>query len=217
MRPDSSRIRLILELRRGGVTDTAVLGAIERTPRELFVPEAFVDQAYENVALPIGFGQTISQPLVVARMTQALKVGRRMKVLEIGTGSGYQAAVLARLCRRLYTIEQHRELMRAAEARFARLGLSNVTTLAGDGRQGWPPLAPFERIIVTAAAAEIPAALAGQLAEGGILVLPLGADPAEQSVVRVTRTAEGLGTERLFPVRFVPLAFAAAAVGERQG
>jgi protein-L-isoaspartate(D-aspartate) O-methyltransferase len=209
VRPDSSKIRLILELRRGGVTDTAVLSAIERTPRELFVPENFVDQAYENVALPIGFGQTISQPLVVARMTQALEPERRMRVLEIGTGSGYQAAVLAQLCRRLYTVEQHRDLLVGAEARFAGLALSNIITHLGDGRQGWPHQAPFERIIVAAAAAEVPETLVGQLAEGGLLVLPIGADPADQYVVRVRRTREAYEVERLFPVRFVPLAFPA--------
>jgi len=154
------KLRLIMELRRGGVSDQHVLGAIERIPRELFVPATFVDQAYENVALPIGRGQTVSQPLVVAHMTEALEVGARHKVLEIGTGSGYQAAVLAKLCRRVYSIERHRELLREAEQRLAKLRIHNVTLRFGDGTKGWPEQAPFDRIIVTAAAVELPSRIA---------------------------------------------------------
>ncbi len=197
------KIRLVMDLRRQGVTDTAVLSAIERVPREEFVTATFRDQAYENVALPIGYGQTVSQPLVVGLMTQALDLGPRMKVLEVGTGSGYQAAVLARLCRRVYTIERHRPLLREAEERFRRLRLTNITTIAGDGMRGWPETAPFDRIIVTAAAAEVPGALLAQLAPDGVMVLPVGRQ--EQHVVRV-RLHDGRPVlEDLFPVHFVPL------------
>lgn len=206
---DATKIRLIMELRREGISDTRVLAAVERTPRDAFVAAPFKDQAYENVALPISQGQTISQPLVVAYMTQALELGERMKVLEIGTGSGYQAAVLARLCRRVYTIERYRSLLDEAEARFRELRLSNVTTRHGDGAKGWPELAPFERIIVTAAAEEVPPALLEQLGEGGVMVIPLGAR-GEQRIVRLRRTPEGVAREDLLPVRFVPLVEGAA-------
>ncbi len=201
------KIRLLMSLRRSGVTDTKVLGAIERIPREVFVPPAFQDQAYEDMALPIGMGQTISQPLVVALMTQALEAGDRHKVLEIGTGSGYQAAVLAKLCRRLYTIERHKDLLTLALDRFAQLRLHNITALCGDGTKGWPEQAPFDRIIVTAAHAgeSAPAALTEQLGIGGILVIPMGDDRRSQHVVRFRRTEEGLEREDLWPVRFVPL------------
>jgi len=206
---DATKIRLIMELRREGISDTRVLAAVERTPRDAFVAAPFKDQAYENVALPISQGQTISQPLVVAYMTQALELGERMKALEIGTGSGYQAAVLARLCRRVYTIERYRSLLDEAEARFRELRLSNVTTRHGDGARGWPELAPFERIIVTAAAEEAPPALLEQLGEGGVMIVPLGAR-GEQRIVRLRRTAEGVAREDLLPVRFVPLVEGAA-------
>lgn len=202
---EARKIRLIMQLRGAGVTDTAVLAAIERVPREAFVPPAFHDQAYEDRALPIGLGQTISQPLVVALMTQVLELQSRMRVLEIGTGSGYQAAVLSKLCRRVYTIERHRPLLREAEARFRRLGLHNITTRYGDGTRGWPELAPFERILVTAGSPEIPRDLTDQLAVGGIMVIPLGADRRDQRVVRLRRTESGLEREELWPVRFVPL------------
>ncbi|HEV7372601.1 protein-L-isoaspartate(D-aspartate) O-methyltransferase [Arenibaculum sp.] len=206
MTVDARKIRLVMQLRRAGVTDTAVLGVIERIPREAFLPPAFLDRAYEDVALPIGEGQTISQPLVVAQMTQALELNDRHKVLEIGTGSGYQGAVLSRLCRRVYTIERHRPLLREAERRFADLNLHNVTTRHGDGMRGWPEQAPFDRIIVTAAASgDVPRDLADQLAVGGIMVIPLAADRRDQSVYRIRRTAAGLEREELWPVRFVPL------------
>ncbi|NBB82944.1 MAG: protein-L-isoaspartate(D-aspartate) O-methyltransferase, partial [Alphaproteobacteria bacterium] len=143
---EARKIRLLMKLRRSGVSDHRVLGAIERVPREAFVPDTFLDQAYEDIALPIGLGQTISQPMVVALMTQALEVGDRDKVLEIGTGSGYQAAVLARLCRRLYTIERHRGLYDTAMRRIQELRLHNVTAKLGDGTRGWPEQAPFQRI-----------------------------------------------------------------------
>ena len=166
MTPDTRKIRLVLDLRASGVTDRRVLGAMERAPRQLFVPKPFLDKAYDNVALPIGHHQTVSQPLVVGLMTQALQVGPRMKVLEIGTGSGYHAAVVARLCRRLYTVERHPDLLRDAEARFAELRLSNITARAGDGTLGWPEQVPFERILVTAAAADVPTPLGGSAGPG---------------------------------------------------
>ncbi len=208
------KIRMVMELRRGGVTDTRVLSAIERIPREIFVPETFRDQAYENVALPIGHGQTVSQPIVVALMSQALEVGPRMKVLEIGTGSGYQAAVLAQLCRRLYTIERHRPLLAEAEMRLQRLRVHNVTTNFGDGRAGWPAQAPFDRIMVTAAAEEIPDALIAQLADGGLLVAPVGDKRRGQRLTRVTRIGDEVRHEDLGPVRFVPLV---AGLGAAEG
>lgn len=199
-------LRLIMELRRLGVTSASVLGAIERVPRELFVPEQFLDQAYENIALPIGEGQTISQPLIVGLMTQALELTDRMKVLEIGTGSGYQTAVLSWLCRRVYTIERHKTLLKPTEERFRKLGLSNVTAVAGDGSRGWPEQAPFDRIIVTAAARTMPERLMAQLAVGGCMVIPIGERASQQHVVRVRRAGESdYQTEKLWPVRFVPL------------
>jgi protein-L-isoaspartate(D-aspartate) O-methyltransferase len=205
--PGEPRIlRLIMELRRLGVADAAVLGAIERVPRELFVPEQFLDQAYENIALPIGEGQTISQPLIVGLMTQALEVTDRMKVLEVGTGSGYQTAVLSWICRRVYTIERHKTFLKPTEERFRKLGLSNVTAIAGDGSRGWPEQAPFDRIIVTAAARRMPETLLGQLAVGGTMVIPVGERASDQHVVRVRRRGEAeYETEQLWPVRFVPL------------
>mgnify|MGYP001552166992 FL=1 len=199
------KIRLVMELRRLGITDTRVLSAIERIPRDAFVPVTFKDQAYENIALPIEQGQTISQPYVVAFMTEALKVEPRMKVLEIGTGSGYQAAVLSKLCRRDYTIERYRSLLKEAEARFAANKLTNITCRVADGNKGWPEQAPFDRIIVTAAAPELPKTLMEQLSVGGILVVPVGGDANEQEVVRIRRTEAGFEQESLLPVRFVPL------------
>jgi protein-L-isoaspartate(D-aspartate) O-methyltransferase len=199
------KIRLIMLLRRSGINDTAVLAAVERIPREDFVPESFHDQSYEDKALPIGQGQTISQPQIVALMTQALELTPRHKVLEIGTGSGYQAAVLARLSRRVYTVERHRPLLQEAEQRFAKLRINNITSIAGDGMKGWPAQAPFDRIIVTAAAAELPEILLGQLAVGGIMVLPLGPERGDQELFKVRRTEEGIETEKLCDVRFVPL------------
>ncbi|MSO77278.1 MAG: protein-L-isoaspartate(D-aspartate) O-methyltransferase [Alphaproteobacteria bacterium] len=208
------RVRLVLMLRQSGISDTRVLAAIERTPRELFVPPTFHDQAYENTALPIGHGQTISEPVLVALMTQMLDVGPNMKVLEIGTGSGYQTAVLARLCRRVYSIERHRALLEEAEARLTKLRLSNITTLCGDGSLGWPVQAPFQRILAAAAANDVPAPLADQLGEGGILVLPVGRRRGDQRLVRVTRSETGFHTEDLRPAHFVPLIGAAASIGE---
>jgi len=203
----ANKIRLVMHLRRHGSTDTNVLGAIERIPREEFVPELFFDQAYEDRALPIGLGQTISQPLVVATMSQALELNDRMKVLEIGTGSGYQAAILSRLCRRVYSIERHRPLLDIAEQRFKNMQLRNVTTMVGDGMKGWPVQAPFDRIIVTAGAAgEVPRDLLFQLAIGGIMCIPVGPGATAPTLVKYTRVSDTEFTcQELMPVRFVPL------------
>jgi len=202
---DIRKIRLLMELRKQGVSDTNVLSAMERVPRELFVPEAFQDQAYENIALPIGAGQTISQPQIVAEMTTALELAPRLKVLEVGTGSGYQAAVLAHLCRRLYTIERHRTLAEEAERRFSALRLGNIVVQIGDGGAGWPVQAPFDRIIVTAQAEMLPEVLLSQLREGGVMILPIVENGRGQKVVRLRRTADGVERETLMDARFVPL------------
>jgi len=203
---DARRIRLLMALRQAGVTDTTVLSAIERIPRELFVPDAFQDQAWENTALPIDLGQTISQPLVVGLMTQALELHPRHLVLEVGTGSGYQAAILSRLCRRVFTIERLKPLLAEAESRFRALRLDNVTTRHGDGTRGWAEQAPFARVLVTAAGgADPPKDLTDQLAVGGVMIIPLGGDYRDQKVVRFRRTESGLTREDLWPVRFVPL------------
>lgn len=213
---EARKIRLVMQLRQAGISDTAVLSAIERIPREFFAPASFQDQAYENRALPIGQGQTLSQPVVVATMTQALKTDRRMKVLEIGTGSGYQTAVLSRLCRRVYTVERLRDLLQTAEQRFGALRLHNITSRAGDGWQGWREQAPFQRIIVTAAAAQLPGTLVDQLGPGGIMVIPVGHDGREQDLVRVVRGEGGeVGEEHLTRVRFVPLVRDGAGQGRR--
>ncbi|MBV8890147.1 MAG: protein-L-isoaspartate(D-aspartate) O-methyltransferase [Alphaproteobacteria bacterium] len=199
------KLRLLMELRRAGIGDARVLGALEKTPRELFVPDSFQDQAYENVALPIGRGQTVSQPYVVALMTEKLEIGERHKMLEIGTGSGYQAAILARLCRRVFSVERHRDLWRDAQRRFAELRLHNVVCRCGDGSRGWPEQTPFDRILVTAAAPDVPTALIDGLIPGGILVAPVGADHRDQQLLRIRRNETGFSTEALGSVRFVPL------------
>ena len=198
-----------MALRGQGITDQRVLSAIERTPRELFVEAPFLSSAYENIALPIACGQTISQPYIVAYMTEMLALEPRHRVLEIGTGSGYQAAVLAPLCRMVYTVERHRPLLREAEARFKALKLHNVVVRHGDGLQGWPEQAPFDRIVLTAAVAEIPPAVTAQLKPGGILVAPLSAgDDVErflQHLVRIIQTDRRAVEEKLIPVAFVPM------------
>jgi protein-L-isoaspartate(D-aspartate) O-methyltransferase len=199
------KLRLLMELRRAGIGDPRVLGAIEKTPREQFVPAAFEDRAYENIALPIGHGQTVSQPYIVALMTEALMPDERHPVIEIGTGSGYQTAVLARLCRRVFSIERHRGLRLEAERRFAAQRLTNIVCRVGDGSRGWPEQLPYQRVIVTAAAVEVPAALADGLAPGGVLVVPVGPDHQDQKLLRIRRGEHGFTTEDLAPVRFVPL------------
>lgn len=203
---EARKIRLIMELRKAGVSDTKVLSAIERVPREVFVPPQMLDKAYDDVALPIELGQTISQPMIVALMTQALQVHDRMKVLEIGTGSGYQTAVLSKLCRRVYTVEVLKPLAETADQRLRSLNIYNFTGKVGDGSKGWPEQAPFERILVTAAAnTEPPQPLLDQLADGGILIIPLGATPSTQYVERIVRRGTAYERERLWSVRFVPL------------
>jgi len=198
-------MRLMLSLRQAGVTDRRVLAALEAVPREVFVEPPFAERAYEDTALPIACGQTISQPGIVGIMTQALEVDERAKVLEVGAGSGYQAAVLSKLARRVYAIERHRPLALAARDRLARLGISNVTLRTGDGTRGWIEQAPFDRIIVTAAAEDVPARLLEQLRPGGIMVLPVGESGDVQQLIRITRTEDGLDYRELADVRFVPL------------
>lgn len=207
----NKRIRLIMLLRRLGIGDTRVLGAMERVPRDFFVPTAVQDQAWEDTALPIGRGQTISQPFIVAMMTAALNLSDRDKVLEIGTGCGYQTAILSVLCRRVYTIERHRPLSVAAEERFDDLKLRNITALVADGMKGWPVMnglhqAPFDKIIVTAAArGEPPQALKDQLKPGGVMVIPV-AHNGEQTLRRYIKESDDtFAVKDLCGVRFVPL------------
>ncbi len=199
------QMRFLFGLRSQGLTDARVLGAMEAVDRGLFVTGHFADRAYEDMPLPISCGQTISQPSVVGLMTEALAVGPRDKVLEIGTGSGYQAAVLSHLARRVYTIDRHRSLVREAEARFQALGLANIIPLVGDGSHGLPAHAPFDRILVTAAAEDIPGPLLAQLRIGGIMVAPVGPADAVQSLIKITRTEAGYDYDELRAVRFVPL------------
>jgi protein-L-isoaspartate(D-aspartate) O-methyltransferase len=205
MTTPNHKIRLVMDLRRAGVSDTRVLSAMERTPREAFCAPQFLDRAYDDTALPIAHGQTLSQPSVVGLMTQAAECGPRHKVLEVGTGSGYQASILALLCRRLYTIERHRPLLQDAEKRFLALGISNVVTRHGDGWAGWPEQAPFDRIVVTAAPDDVPGALVDQLGDGGIMVIPVGREKRSQRLLRLRRGEAGIETEELAAVRFVPL------------
>ncbi|EGF90312.1 protein-L-isoaspartate O-methyltransferase [Asticcacaulis biprosthecium C19] len=191
-------------LKQQGIDDRKVLHAMEITPRDLFVPELFLDRSWEDSAIPINCGQTISQPYIVALMTQALKIEGRHRVLEIGTGSGYQTAILARLARYVYTIERYRSLMVEAETRHRRLLLENIIYRFGDGWDGWPEQAPFDRILVTAALPDVPTDLLNQLKPKGILVGPLGKG-STQILVRYTRTADGFEREDMSDVRFVPL------------
>jgi len=212
---DPRAVQLVMSLREHGIDDRRVLAAIERTPREMFVDEPFAHAAWDNSALPIACGQTISQPYVVAYMTQALGVEPGMRVLEIGTGSGYQAAVLAPLCRKVYTIERHRPLLKQAEARFKALKLDNVVTKHGDGFKGWPEQAPFDRIVLSAAGGEVPSILTEQLKPGGMLIAPVGSVPKSnefglpesfsQRLARIIRTEGGTRQELLIPVVFVPM------------
>ncbi len=203
---EARKIRLVMELRQQGITDKGVLSAIERVPREAFIPESFHDQAYENTALPIGHGQTISQPSVVGFMTQALEVGRRMKILEVGTGCGYQAAVLAKLCRRVYSIERFRGLSLSTDRRLRELRVNNVTTRWGDGAEGWPEQAPFDRMILTAAARKVPESLFGQMTDDGIIIAPVGETSRDQTLVKFKHLPTGeWERESMWPVRFAPM------------
>jgi len=199
------RMQFLLALRKRGITDSAVLRAMDEVPREHFVENVFADSAYADQALPIACGQTISQPYVVAYMTEQLGVQGDHRVLEIGTGSGYQAAVLSRLAREVVTVERYRTLAEAARARLATLGYRNVEVRVGDGLAGVPERAPYDRIMVTAAAETVPEALVQQLAEGGVMVLPLGPHSGTQQLVKLTKGEQGIKQEDLIGVRFVPL------------
>jgi protein-L-isoaspartate(D-aspartate) O-methyltransferase len=196
---------LILRLRRIGIADQRVLSAIEAVPRDLFVPANSHAEAYSERALPIDCGQTISAPAIVGMMTMALELTDRHRVLEIGTGSGYQTAILAKLARRVYTIDRFRTLVATAETRFQALRLSNITSLVGDGMKGWREQAPFDRIIVTAAGESVPDALLKQVRVGGIIVAPVGPQDGVQRLLKMTRTEEGFDETVLADVRFVPL------------
>jgi len=215
MTEDPRQTELIAELRGQGITDERVLSAMSAIPRDAFVDKPLEYAAWQNTALPIACGQTISQPYVVAYMTQALDVGENMRVLEIGTGSGYQAAVLSPLCRKVYTIERHRALYDLARGRFAALRLDNIVTRYGDGFLGWPEQAPFDRILLAAAVPEVPQALINQLKPGGALIAPVGDVPKpdefprnesiRQQLTKIIRTQTGVTEEVLIPVLFVPM------------
>ncbi|MEI7805557.1 MAG: protein-L-isoaspartate(D-aspartate) O-methyltransferase [Hyphomicrobiales bacterium] len=198
-------MEFMLNLRRRGIGDKAVLRAFAEIPREQFVEDEFTGTAYADQALPISCGQTISQPYVVAFMTERLELSPHHRVLEVGTGSGYQAAILSRLAREVVSIERYRTLADVARERLRKLGIENVEVIAGDGFEGVPEHAPFDRIIVTAAAEEVPEALIAQLAVGGILLLPLGPHDGPQHIVKVTKMETGVTRENLLAVRFVPL------------
>jgi protein-L-isoaspartate(D-aspartate) O-methyltransferase len=196
---------LILRLRRVGVTDQRIVSAMEASPRDLFVPADSRGQAYSERALPIDCGQTISAPVIVGMMTAALNPGDRDRILEIGTGTGYQTAILSGLARRVYTIDRFRTLVAAAESRFRTLRLPNITTLVGDGMKGWPEQAPFDGIIVTAAGETVPEALVRQLKVGGTLIIPVGPQDGVQKLLKIVRTDTGTEETFLADVRFVPL------------
>ena len=199
------KMQFLYALRSKGVTDARVLTAMEAIDRGPFIRGLFASRAYEDMPLPIACGQTISQPSVVGLMSQALQVSSRDKVLEIGTGSGYQAAILSKLARRVYTIDRHRRLVQEARGVFEAMDLNNITAITADGSFGLAEQAPFDRIIVTAAAEDPPGPLLAQLKEGGIMVLPVGQSDTVQSLIRVTRLEKGFDYEELRPVRFVPL------------
>jgi protein-L-isoaspartate(D-aspartate) O-methyltransferase len=199
------KMQFLFALRSKGVTDARVLTVMEQIDRAAFLKGLFKDRAYEDMPLPIACGQTISQPSIVGLMTQALDVQPRHKVLEIGTGSGYQAAILSKLARRVYTVDRFKRLVTTAQALFDTLDISNITAITADGSHGLPEQAPFDRILLTAAAEDPPSTLLAQLRIGGIMVLPVGQSDAVQSLIRVTKTETGLDYEELRTVRFVPL------------
>ena len=199
------QMQFLFQLRQRGVRDKATLNAMEKVDRGAFVKGVFAERAYEDMPLPIACGQTISQPSVVGLMTQALNVQPRDKVLEVGTGSGYQAAVLSHLARRVYTVDRHKRLVRQAQEVFDALGLTNITAFPADGSFGLPDQAPFDRILVTAAAEDPPGPLLAQLKTGGIMIVPVGQSDAVQHLIKVTRTETGFEYDELRPVRFVPL------------
>ncbi|SEK28529.1 protein-L-isoaspartate(D-aspartate) O-methyltransferase [Roseovarius nanhaiticus] len=203
--PAERKMQFLFALRSKGITDNRVLDAMERIDRGPFIRGYFADRAYEDMPLPIACGQTISQPSVVGLMTQALKLTGRDKVLEVGTGSGYQAAILSLLARRVYTVDRHRRLVQEAMQIFSALDLTNITALTADGSFGLPDQAPFDRILVTAAAEDPPGPLLAQLKVGGIMVVPVGQSDTVQRLIRVTRLERGFDYDELRPVRFVPL------------
>lgn len=198
-------MQYMLMLRNSGIYDKRVLQAMELVPRHLFTPKNFQKHAYKDSALPIASGQTLSMPSIVGKMTQALNLGARHKVLEVGTGSGFQAAVLSHLARRVYSVERHRSLAREAHKTLQDLGIVNVTIITGDGALGLIDQAPFDRIILTAAAEDPPTNLLDQLKEGGIMVLPVGQSDRVQTLIKITKTSNGLEYQELQDVRFVPL------------
>lgn len=198
-------MQFLYALRSKGVTDTTVLTAMERVDRADYVKGIFSDRAYEDMPLPISCGQTISQPSIVGIMTQALNITNRDKVLEIGTGSGYQAAILAQLARRVYTIDRYKRLVDEARDIFTAHNISNITAFTADGSHGYPEQSPFDKILVTAAAEDPPSTLLAQLRVGGIMVLPVGQSDTVQSLIRVTRLETGYDYEEMRAVRFVPL------------
>ena len=202
---DVGRMEFLLTLRRRGIGDAAVLRAMDEVQRDRFVEASERDVAYADQALPIACGQTISQPYVVAYMTEKLEVKPEHQVLEVGTGSGYQAAVLSRLAREVVSIERYRTLAEAARARLAALGYDNVDVVVGDGFAGVPERALYDRILVTAAAETVPQELVDQLADDGIMVLPLGPQRGAQHIVKLTKSQTGIAREDLIAVRFVPL------------
>ena len=202
---DEKLMQLMLSLRQSGVRDKRVLEAMEKTPREVFVERAFRERAFEDRALPISCGQTISQPAVVAMMIEALEITPRCKVLEVGAGSGYVCAILSRIARRVYGIERHRPLALEARERIAQLGLANVSIRAGDGTRGWPEQAPFDKILISAAADDTPATLLEQLRPGGIMVLPVGQTDEVQQLIKIEKTEDGPRYSELCDVLFVPL------------
>ncbi len=202
---DDARMEFLLGLRRRGISDQAVLRAMEEVPRERFVEPQSAERAYADQALPIACGQRISQPCVVAYMSEQLALRPLHRVLEVGTGSGYQAAVLSRLVREVISVERYRTLAEHARERLQALGYNNVEVVVGDGLAGVPERAPFDRIIVTAAADKVPQALVNQLTDGGIMVLPLRPHEKSQHLVKLTKSQTGLAREDLIAVRFVPL------------
>ena len=199
------KMQFLYALRSKGVTDARVMQAMESVDRGPFVRGLFAERAYEDTPLPISCGQTISQPSVVGLMSQALQVTARDKVLEVGTGSGYQAAILSKLARRVYTVDRHKRLVQEASQIFKELDLANITAITGDGSFGLPDQAPFDRILVTAAAEDPPGPLLAQLKMGGIMVVPVGQSDAVQSLIRVRKTEDGFEYDELRSVRFVPL------------
>ncbi len=188
-----------------GISDPGTLRAMRKVPRHLFVPASYASEAYSDRPLPIGYNQTISQPLIVAHMTELARPAKGKKALEIGTGSGYQAAVLAEIVDSVYTIEIVPELARESEARLRMLGYRNIVVRSGDGYKGWPEHAPFDIILVTAAADHIPEPLKEQLAEGGRLIMPVGNPATVQQLIVLTKRKGKITEQRLEPVRFVPL------------